>query len=165
MNISSITRAAHDVLHLIDQYQLGSAKRRELGVDAMILGYFQAKFGNMKRQFHLHIGKGSRPSRIDFRRGGTNPVMIEFACRLPNGVAELYGSQNRPELNKLTRIPQEKARTRVLLLLDQSANPIGKARLKATYDEVRSGRGKFKRHAVRVIYVHRTVQYHFIWKP
>ena len=107
----------------------------------------------------------SKPGRIDFRIGSTNPAVIELVVCPKRGGGNLYGSQNRAELSKLVRIPQSKARLRVLLLIDLSPNGVHKSRLKRTYDLINSGPGKFPRFSVRVVYVHRSHCYDFIWQP
>ena len=75
----------------------------------------------------------SRLGRIDFRVGGTNPVVLELAVaprRLQDPKVKslpfpghelgnnLYASQNRSELRKLSEVPYSKAKYRYLLLLD-----------------------------------------------
>jgi len=92
-------------------------------------------------------------------------VVIEFAVRPPNGGATLYGSQNSTELRKLCRVTQASARLRVLLLMDLSPDPILRENLKPTYDVQSSGPGNFIRHSVRVVYVHSTSRYNFLWQP
>jgi hypothetical protein len=106
-----------------------------------------------------------RPQRIDYRYGGSNPAVIEFAVRPATGGPQLYGSQNRSELRKLTRVPQSKARRRYLLLLDLYRSAIDSLALKPTYDLVHAGQGRFQRHSVRVIYVSSSLQYNFLWRP
>jgi hypothetical protein len=76
------------------------------------------------------------------------------------------GSQNVSELRKLCKIPFSKARRRVLLLLDPSRlEPIEKRKLKASYDQVGSGRGNFTRETVTIVYVHPQLEYSFRWNP
>ena len=165
MNLRTIKSASRAVHKLIDEYSKDSAKKREIRQDPLLLGFFSARFRRMSRQKPIYIGKGSHPKRVDFRHGGPNPVLIEFAVRPPNGASELYGSQNKQELNKLTRFSSSIAKLRVLLLFDFARVAIKKAQLKSTYDPVLSSRGNFDRYPVQVIYVHRTSAYGFIWKP
>ncbi len=165
MNLRQIKSASRAVHRLISEYSTDPAKKREMRHDPLLLGYFAARFGKMSRQKRIHIGDGSHPKRVDFRHGGPNPVLIEFAVRPPNGLSELYGSQNRGELNKLTRFPSSEARLRVLLLFDFAPTAIRRDDLKATYDPVRSSPGKFSRFPVQVIYTHESITYGFIWKP
>ncbi len=165
MNISDIEESGVEILALLRAYQYGPLDRRETRIDPVVLGYFQGRFGKMSRQHYVRMHSKPKPQRIDFRHGTHNPVVIELAVRPPSGLRELYGSQNKSELRKLTRVLPSQARLRVLLLLDLFHKPIPLANLKATYDVQNAGRGKFKRHRVRVIYVHKDVQYNFSWDP
>jgi hypothetical protein len=88
-----------------------------------------------------------------------------LAVRATTGGGALYGSQNRSELRKLCRVTRSQARLRALLLLDLARKPLSKVSLKRTYDPLHAGPGRFKRSSVRVIYVHRTSTYHFLWSP
>jgi hypothetical protein len=134
-----------------------------MGYDGLLFGFLDARFGKMKRQFHIALGKSKRPKRLDFRQGGTRPVVIEFAVRTPKR-NEIYGSQNRDEVQKLTR--QRKASARYLLLLDLSRKkPIQRSDLEDTYNELNSGRGKFVRKPVQIAYVHPRLSYTFLWRP
>ena len=165
MNIKQITKAARTVHRLIDGYSSDSEKKREMRQDPLLFGFFEARFGKMSRQKHIFIGPGAHPKRVDFRHGGQNPALIEFAVRPPDGWAELYGTANKDELNKLTRFPTSKAKLRVLLLFDFVGTPIRKEKLKESFDRIRSSRGKYRRYAVQVIYVHGTIAYGFRWTP
>ena len=134
-------------------------------LDPILYGYLQGRFGGMSRQHWVHIHGRQRPHRIDFRIGGNNPIVIEFAVRPPDGGTTLYGSQNRSELRKLARVSRATARLRVLLLIDLSPTPILRVKLEPTYDDQNAGRGNFTRHSVRVIYVHTQSTYNFLWQP
>lgn len=119
-----------------------------------------------KREVPVRMLDTGKPKRIDFWVGGTKPVLIELAVRKPKGSQELMGRQNQSELSKLARAKQAKVRTRYLLLIDlRVGDPIEKSKLKASYDPLHAGRGKFERAPVRVIYVARDAAYHFLWKP
>ena len=163
MTTKQIKKAAKAVLGLAELYGHDSAMQREMRLDLLLLGFFEARFGRMSRQTKIWISGTSHPKRVDFRHGGTNPVLMEFAVRPPSGASELYGPSNRSELNKLTRFPPSKAKKRVLLLFDLKRKPIPKKNLTATYARVRSSRGRFNRYYVRVIYVHRASEYDFSW--
>lgn len=151
------------VLTLAKQYR-PKDHHREMGYDGLLFGYLDACFGKMKRQHQIHIGKSRRPKRIDYRQGGTSPVLIEFAARTPNR-NEIYGSQNRDEIQKLTR--QKSASARYLLLLDMSGkSPIDRDQLRDTYREISSGKGNFKRMPVQVVYLHPNAEpCSFLWRP
>jgi hypothetical protein len=90
---------------------------------------------------------------------------MEFAVRPPKGGGELYGSQNVSELRKLCRVSHTEARLRALLLLDLCHESIKQDALQNTYVSINAGRGRFRRSAVRVIYVHRDFGFNFLWKP
>jgi hypothetical protein len=163
MNIAELTDAALGVLRLLEDYS--RAPQREMLIDPVLSAYLAGRFGEMTRQHWIRLHGRPRPQRIDFRYGGSNPSVIEFAFRPPTGRSELYGPQNLSELRKLTRVPRSRARRRYLLLLDRHHQPIQCANLKVTYDPLHAGRGRFRRHSVRVIYVHRDLQYNFVWRP
>ncbi len=163
MNLSEIKSAALTVLKLLDDYSGGHVGRREMLLDPILYGYLEGCFGHLSRQRYVHLHGSIKPKRIDFRYGTHNPVVIEFAVRPPGGGGTLYGSQNRSELRKLCRVTRVSARLRVMLLVDLHTTPLVRANLKATYDTETSGAGNFKRHSVRVLYVHRETQYHFLW--
>ncbi len=159
MNIKKLKQVAIELLHRSSKHD------REMVVDRHLFIRLDAKHSHVTRQHYIEFAKSERPSRIDFRIGGTNPVLVELAVRPAGGSSQLYGSQNRSELGKLTRIPQSQARLRAMLLMDLAARPILKSRLKPTYDCVSAGPGRFQRSSVRVLYVHAELQYDFLWRP
>jgi hypothetical protein len=165
MNIAQINDATLRVLEMLLHYSGGHVGSREMLLDPILYGYLDGRFGHMQRQHYVQVRGKSKPKRIDFRQGTENPVVIEFAVRPPAGGGNLHGSQNYSELRKLCRVSKSAARTRILLLIDLHSTPLERENLKPTYDKQNSGRGKFKRNSVRVLYVHRDLQYHFIWKP
>lgn len=159
MTIKDITHAGAEVLRMLDDYK-GVASQGELGADRVLFGLLQGRFRHMSRQHRVRAG------RIDFRFGTSNPVVIEFAFRAPRDPrTRLFASQNRSELRKLTRVRPATARMRVLLLLDRSKHPIPEDTLRKGYDEAHAGVGRFQRHTVRVIYVHKHLTYNFRWYP
>jgi hypothetical protein len=159
-----LVETAEDLVRLASQYGQHEY-HREMRLDAMLLGYMEAKYGEIRRQHQIEMGGTTRPKRIDFRQGGSRPVLIEFAVRTP-GKNQIYGSQNRSELHKLERQKNSKASARYLLLLDLSGkSAIGRAELQDTYDEQPSGRGKYSRHPVWVMYAHPEESYVFKWHP
>lgn len=159
MNIAQITATAEELLEMVSHYN--SLKGRgELGADLILYGLLQGRFGHMTRQHPVKLG------RIDFRYGTSAPVVIELVHRgRRDPRAKLLASQNRSEIRKLTRVTSTTARTRILLLVDRSSDSIPRRNLKPSYDTSNAGRGRFKRHSIRVIYVSRTDSYNFIWKP
>ena len=152
MTLTSIREAALEVLRILDDYSGGHVGRREMLLDPVLYGYFEGRFGHMARQHHVQFHGAQRPRRIDFRRGTSNPAVIEFAVRPPSGHATLYGSQNRAELRKLCRVPQTTARLRVLLLVDLYTTPLTEDKPRATSDAIGSGPGNFVRRSVRIVY-------------
>lgn len=161
MTIADIVDAARAIIRLRNDY--ASPPSREMTLDFPLYAYLEGRFGKMSRQ--LSVTAAGATKRIDYRSGGHNPVVIEFAVRPPQGGGHLYGSQNQSELAKLTRVPQTKARTRVLLLLDLSRYLIAEEQLKPTYDSLNAGRGRFARKSVRVVYVNEEASYDFLWWP
>ena len=162
VTIADLIEVGRDVIAMCDHYH-GSRPKTEMLVDLLLYGYLQGRFEKFFRQYQVWYGNSSKPKRIDFRQGGTRPVGIEFVLRT-DGRNEIYGSQNRSEIRKLCRLRQSRWSTRILLLLDLTDHPLGKAALKATYDEVNSGRGRFRRHTVTVIYVHKETDFTFQWR-
>lgn len=163
MTNSEVSEAALAILRMLPDYSNPPTAERTL--DPVFYAYFQGRFGSMSRQMHVRLHGRRHPRRIDYRFGTTNPVVIELAVRSPQRRGDLRGPKNTTELRKLTRVTQASARRRILLLVDLAPEPIARDRLKATYDPIHAGRGNFRRHSVRVIYVHVDLQYHFPWRP
>ena len=159
MNIAEIQEVALGIL------KQSNKTAREMKIDKALMAELNARYGSVTRQHRMEFSNSERPSRIDYRIGGTNPVLLELAVRPADGSCQLYGSQNKPELFKLTRFPQSQAKLRALLLMDFKTDPIPAVRLQQTYDAINAGRGNFERNAVRVVYVHDATQYNFIWQP
>lgn len=135
---------------------------KEMSLDGMLLGLMDAKYGGITRQHGVWIGKSKK--RIDFRQGGSRPVLIEFAVGTPTQ-SQVYGSQNRPELLKLERQKNSVASLRCLLLLDLSnSDAILRENLQSTFSSQPSGRGKYTRYPVWVFYVHPDDAYWFRWR-
>ncbi len=165
MNLVPIRESALRVLDLLLDYSGGHVGSREMLLDPILYGYLEGRFGHMQRQHYVQVRGRSKPKRIDFRRSTENPVVIEFVVRPPTGPGTLYESQNHSELRKLCRVKPSAARLRVLLLIDLHSTPLQRDTLKPTYDAKNSGPGRFKRSSVRVLYVHRDLQYDFLWRP
>ena len=91
--------------------------------------------------------------------------MIEFAVRPPEGGVQLYGSQNTTELRKLCRFDNASAKLRALLLIDLAKIPYKESTLRATYNGIDAGRGRFNRFPVKVIYTHADEAFTFKWSP
>lgn len=158
----TLLQACQRVVELAAQYK-PKEHHREMGYDGLLFGFLDASFGKMKRQHKVRIGKSKWPKRIDFRQGGTSPVVLEFVVRTP-GRNEIHGSQNASEIGKLTR--QRKASARYLLLFDFSGeSPINTADLWKSYRKLNGGVGKFTRKAVQVIYIHPDLLDSIIWRP
>jgi hypothetical protein len=160
-NIQQLMHALSTVIRLSDDY--ARSVTGELTMDRMLYAFLTATFKGVSRQHHVALHR-SRPRRIDFRLGGTNPVVAEFAFRPAKGGQQLHGPQNASELRKLCRVTPTQAKLRALLLLDLRNAPLLRGALQESYSQVNSGRGRFTRHPVRVVYVHRKTQYHFVWK-
>lgn len=140
-------------------------KTGERWLHGVVLGLFEAKLGGMQSEYPVETSSAkTKPKCVDFRHGGSNPAVIELVVRVHG--SELYGSQNASELRKLCKIPFSKARRRILLLLDPSRlESIGKSSLKSSYEQIGSGRGKFTRETVTIVYVHPDREYSFKWNP
>jgi len=163
MNVSDVQQIGDKVLELLAEYH--NPPYKELLLDAILFAYLSGKYSKVARQHRVQMCGSGKPQRIDFRFGGSNPVVLELAVRGPAGGGSLYGSQNGSELRKLCRVAHSQARLRSLLLLDLAKVPLSKESLKRTYDPLHAGPGKFKRSSVRVIYVHRRSAFHFSWSP
>jgi hypothetical protein len=158
----ALIKSCQRVLKMASEYK-PKDHHREMGYDGLLFGFLDAKFGKVKRQHKIRIGKSRSPKRLDFRQGGTSPVVIEFVVRTP-GRNEIYGSQNGSEIGKLTR--QRKASTRYLVLFDLSGEaPMDTKDLWESYRKLNGGVGKFTRKPVQIIYVHPKKVDSFIWKP
>lgn len=141
--------------------------KTERGLDPIFYGYITAAHPRVvvSRQLHIKFHGAKKPSRIDFRIGGTNPTVLELAIRPIDGQQQLCGPQNRDELLKLSKVSLSKAKRRILLLVDLKVAPTVKSKLKATYDPLHAGPGKKTRRVVTVVYVHEKLQYSFTWQP
>lgn len=168
----SIKRLQEAALQLLLETTDKRATERQL--QRSFLYILRAKFGEFSRDAAcpivfaeecIYIGKSSHPKRVDYIKKGTNPILIELAVRPEGGRYQLSGKSNQSELNKLTRYTSSEARLRALLLVDMGESPVDARTLKRTYDPVLSGPGRFDRTSVRVVYVHETLQYHFLWRP
>jgi len=154
----TLIEAAQSMLVLASHYK--GAPHREMRLDGLVYGFLNAKFG-VKRQHHVRSISGQKPKRIDFRQGGVNPVVIEFVVRTAHHKNEAYGGQNRGELHKLAR--QASAKARYLLIMDIAPESISMEKIKASYSKVHHQRGRGARMSVRVLYVHQSDAYHFLW--
>lgn len=141
--------------------------KTERGLDPIFYGYITAAHPHVRvtRQLHIRFHGAAKPSRIDFRIGGTNPTVLELAVRPSDGQQQLCGPQNHDELLKLSKVPPSRARRRILLLVDLKRNPMAQAKLMATYEPLHAGPGKKARHVVTVVYVHESSQFSFTWQP
>lgn len=161
LTIEHLTRIAERAIVIRSGYT--GLRRGELFLDAILNGLLDGRFGAVHRQDRLQLRKGQRrQQRIDFRIGGNSPVVIEIACRSFGG--ELAPSQNRSELQKLTR--HRMVATRYLLLLDPTKHsPLKKAVLQQLYRDWNPGPGRFDRLPVRVIYARSPQQsFNFLWR-
>lgn len=140
----------------------------EAEVSRMLHAYLLGRYGGVWPECPVGFGKKKRA--IDFRFGdrphGLNPCALELAVRNTEHGQQLSAVQNKTELEKLSRYPESKAKTRVLLLIDLGHQPIPQKTLQRGYDGLKHlGRGNFQRRSVSVLYVHRDLNYRFIWRP
>jgi hypothetical protein len=163
MNIDDIKSTGLKVLDLLNEYHNPSEK--ELAVDQTLFAYLSCLHSPVSRQHPIYLYGSCKPQRIDYRVGGSNPVVIEFALRASAGGGSLSVSQNSTELSKLCRISQTKAKLRSLLLLDLAQRPLDRPTLKESYNKWNAGRGRFDRWPVCIVYVHRDRSFHFSLNP
>lgn len=136
-------------------------ERKLLGpVYGLLLGHF----GKIDKEVHVSSAAWKKVKRIDFQRFGPNAVDIEFAVRTNAKLgAKPFANANRAELLKLTR---RKSSQRYLLLVDISdGGALTKSDLQKRFHAIHSGKGKFRRRNVRVVYIHRNDQFAFTWNP
>ena len=159
------TAAARAMIQLRKHYS--NPPKTERGLDPIFFGYLTAAHPDVtvRRQVHVKFHGAAKPSRIDFRLGGSNPTYLELAVRPAAGQQELCGPQNHSELLKLSKIVPSKGRRRILLLVDLKKAPMTRAKLKGTYDPLHAGPGKKARHPVTVVYVHESSHFAFTWNP
>lgn len=160
---SEAISAARALINLRDDYH--NPPKTERGLDPIFYGYITAAHPKVKvtRQHYVRFYGSKAPSRIDFRFGGTNPTFLELAIRPKNGQQQLCGPQNKSELVKLSKAPR--AKRRILLLVDLKSTPMKIDGIKPTYDAIHAGPGRKERHSVTIVYVHRSIDYSFTWKP
>lgn len=155
----TLMETSKHILKLASHYK--GAPHREMRLDGLVYGVLNTKFG-VSRQYHVGSKKPQKkPKRIDFRQGGSNPVVIEFVVRTAHNKNEAYGGQNKDELYKLAR--QANAKARYLLILDIAAEPITINRLKDSFSKFNHQRGRGPKMRVRVLYVHQKNNYSFLW--
>lgn len=163
MNIATVKLIAREVLQILGEYH--NPSERELHVDAVLMAVLRGRQIPVERQHWIRLKNSTRPHRIDFRIGSSNPVLVELAVRSVHNRGSLCGSVNQSELDKLCRVPSSRAKLRVLLLLDFLAAPLSREVLSRSYEPLHAGRGNFQRSSVRIVYVHREAEFDFVWRP
>lgn len=164
-----IVEAGRWVLNAMRTY--AKVAHGELDADRLFYGYVAGKFDESKVERGFKVRrqhrKKIRTGRIDFRYRGNNSAVIELELRRPHyPQSSLFASQKSDELAKLTRVQPRTAKRRVLLLLDRAQNPIPKDVLQSRYQRSNAGRGNFKAHKIKVLYVHVDgTTYRFPWYP
>jgi hypothetical protein len=127
----------------------------------LVVAYLHGLFPRVKVEHKVRSGA------IDFRLGGMNPSVIELAvapralrdANAPDlifpghdSATQLYATQNRRELNKLSEVPQSKAKMRYLLLVDFCA--FDQDDMKDKYEREASNLGM--RNPVYIVHVSRS---------
>jgi len=163
IKIADIEDIGIEILKLRAAYH--NPPKGERAVDVLLWGYLCGRSYHVKRQHNVYLYGSNKPHRIDFRFGGPNPIVLELAVRPAGGGSHLSGPNNQTELNKLCRVSQKEAKLRALLLIDLANEHWLRDDLKATYDPLHAGPGKFDRNPVRVIYVHLHNRFNFVWDP
>lgn len=133
-------------------------------IQAILLGYLEVYHpGKMLLEYKV----GSR--RIDYRKGGAHPSLIELVTIPKKHGKDYYPYRNVKELEKLSKFPFSKARKRTLLIIDMFYNePLERNYLKDRYQKswnriIKKSRTKV--NGVRILYVHPTVDYWFSLHP
>lgn len=146
------------LVSISDKYPL--MFRTEVDFYPLVLSFFHVEFPGIEAEFAVDGG------RIDFKFGGTtNPAYLELAVApralgdlenpkaKPPDKTQLYATQNRTELDKLSSISQAKAKQRILLLVDMRKNPHNLDDLERLY--LKEGASLKIKNTVNVMYVHR----------
>jgi hypothetical protein len=163
LNIEEITEAGTEILKVLSDYH--RAPHREMLIDPVLFAYLRGRFGAVERQHHVSVYGSTKPKRIDFRIGGSNPVVLELAVRPPTGGGHLLGKPNTSELRKLCKVSTTQAKLRALLLIDLYSSHYTKDTLTESYGSIHAGPGKFERNPVRVVYIHSSNKFSFGWSP
>jgi hypothetical protein len=163
--IADIRDAAKEIVGPICGWQARSFSEADVG--RILHAYLRGKFAGVSTECSVNMG--TYEGKIDFRFGdppyGGNKCVVELAVRNTNHGQQLLAVQNKTELKKLSRYPASRAQTRVLLLLDLGHDPLQQERLQRGYRKLNHlGPGKFPRRPVSVVYVHRDLDYRFIWR-
>lgn len=168
MNISRIQDLAKQLaVHLHAGKYAGKAYKKgsELFVDVALYSFVKGHGYRITRQQPFKYKAVS--GRIDFRvcdGNGSNPVLVEFACRNSTTSPKLQGSQNRPELDKLSLTTLAAHGRAYLLLMDLAPQPCDKDALRDTYKVVSFTKYKAARRSITVVYVHAHKTFRFPWK-
>lgn len=157
-----LQRAADAVIGVVDSYRSRGAPRSERTLDPALYSFLVGAGTHVERQVPVLVG--GRRRRIDFRCKGTNPANLEWALRPSRSGAQLGAQSNASEVKKLSRTSNAR---RYLLLVDLTPARLVKSReeLIGDYATIALGPGKYARHSVTVVYVHRTFRCKFIWRP
>jgi hypothetical protein len=163
--IADVRECALEIVNRICGKKARSFSEANMG--RILHAYLVGRHAGVWAECPVNLGKTE--SAIDFRFGdrphGKNPCVLELAVRNSEGGSQLLASQNKPELRKLSRYPESQAQTRVLLLLDIGHAPLAREKLQPDYDNLKHlGAGKFQRRSVSILYVHRELDYRFIWR-
>jgi hypothetical protein len=162
-NLRNLQKACQDALDLLETY----TEKNESRLDPLLFALLYERFGHFSRQKATGTPTATRPNQIDFRRGTTNPALVEFAVKTPHHRTEIAPSTNEPELLKLTKVPPAQARYRALVLFDVTNSPLTKSYLRKEYRKINAGPGNFRRYTVSILYVHKQkdASFRFPWKP
>lgn len=162
LTLEGLNAIAADLVSILGEYPYIAGG--EAALDRFVYAYLRGRFSSAASRQWPALPVRGRAGRIDFRVGGNNPVVFELAVRTPE-TGNLGVGSNKPELRKLSRVPQAKARVRALLLLDLKNEPVNFEMLRERYQAYHLGKGKFDREPVSVVYAHATTQHRFIWSP
>jgi hypothetical protein len=157
-----LLQAAHAILDTVDSYCSKGAPRSERTLDPVLFGFLLGANTKVDRQVSITVAGVHR--RVDFRCRGNNPANLEWVVRPTEGGGQLSARKNTDEIKKLSRSVNAR---RYLLLLDltPSGSELSKESLESDYRTITLGPGKYPRHSVTVVYVHRQSEFKFMWRP
>ncbi len=157
-----LLKAAAAIIAIADSYKSSGAPKTERALDPALYVFLLGAGTHVERQVSVRVAK--KKQRIDFRCKGTNPANLEWALRPAANGGQLSARSNETEIKKLSRTSNAR---RYLLLIDLTRDSLAmqKETLAEEYASSRLGQGRYPRHSVTVVYVHRACRFKFIWRP
>jgi hypothetical protein len=156
----SIKAAASSILNLSKTFT--KSQKKESHVQAILLGFLEHKFPK-KMTSEFRVGK----KRIDFRKRRPHPSLLELVT-IFKAHGNHYPKRNRTELGKLVKFPFQKARRRIIMIIDMYyKKAVEKKELEKKYNAVwnKVTRQRKNIHPVTVMYFHPKADYSFALHP